>query len=94
MAMNSWEEFATYTGQSRGNASIYAVQTPFIEDTMASHLLLLLLILPSTLARLDVFNLVLDAPEHPPAGQQVVDANYQSYSIEFSYMQDYAGNNT
>jgi hypothetical protein len=33
-------------------------------------------------------------PEHPPAGQQVVDANYQSYSIEFSYMQDYAGNNT
>ncbi|KAJ7898511.1 hypothetical protein B0H13DRAFT_1623077 [Mycena leptocephala] len=61
---------------------------------MASRLLLLLLILPSTLARQDVFNLVLDAPEHPPAGQQVVDANYQSYSIEFSYMQDYAGNNT
>jgi len=36
----------------------------------------------------------LSVPSRPPAGRQVVDANYQSYSIEFSYMQDFAGNNT
>ncbi|KAF2118086.1 glycoside hydrolase superfamily [Lophiotrema nucula] len=36
----------------------------------------------------------LSIPPKPPAGHLTVDANYQSYSIEFSYMNDYAGNNT
>ncbi|KAJ5960282.1 family 79 glycoside hydrolase [Penicillium vulpinum] len=36
----------------------------------------------------------LKVPSSPPAGRQIVDANYQSYSIEFSYMHDYAGNDT
>ncbi|KAF2477211.1 uncharacterized protein BDR25DRAFT_321643 [Lindgomyces ingoldianus] len=31
-------------------------------------------------------------PSEPPAGHLIIDANYQSYSIEFSYMADYAGN--
>lgn len=30
----------------------------------------------------------------PAPGKQVVDAAYQSFSIEFCYMADYAGNNT
>lgn len=30
----------------------------------------------------------------PAPGRQVVDAAYQSFSIEFSYMADYGGNNT
>ena len=38
--------------------------------------------------------ITLDVPSAPPAGRQVIDAAFQSYSIEFSYMQDYAGNNT
>ncbi|KAH8650916.1 hypothetical protein BGZ60DRAFT_508900 [Tricladium varicosporioides] len=37
-------------------------------------------------------NLTLTVPSSPPAGKQIVDGNYQSYSIEFSYMLDYAGN--
>lgn len=36
----------------------------------------------------------LKVPSHAPAGKQIVSANYQSYSIEFSYMQDFAGNNS
>ena len=34
----------------------------------------------------------LDIPTSPSAGVQIVDSRYQSYSIEFSYMLDYAGN--
>jgi hypothetical protein len=37
-------------------------------------------------------NFSLSVPSLPPAGKQIVDANFQSYSIEFSYMLDYAGN--
>ncbi|CAG8957767.1 hypothetical protein HYFRA_00000105 [Hymenoscyphus fraxineus] len=33
-------------------------------------------------------------PKSAPAGRQVIDAAFQSFSIEFSYMLDYAGNNT
>lgn len=33
-------------------------------------------------------------PAAPASGRQVVDAAYQSFSIEFSYMVDYGGNNT
>lgn len=36
----------------------------------------------------------LDIPSTAPAGRQVIDANYQSYSIEFNYMLDFAGNNS
>jgi hypothetical protein len=36
----------------------------------------------------------LDVPNVPTEGRQVVDAVFQSYSIEFSYMADYAGNFT
>lgn len=35
-----------------------------------------------------------DIPCRAPPDKQIVDANYQSYSIEFSYMLDFAGNNT
>jgi hypothetical protein len=38
--------------------------------------------------------ITLDVPSSPPEGRQIVDAAFQSYSIEFSYMQDYAGNET
>jgi len=31
-------------------------------------------------------------PSSAPAGRQVIDAAFQGYSIEFSYMVDYAGN--
>lgn len=34
----------------------------------------------------------LQVPDSPAEGRQVVDAAFQSYSIEFSYMADYAGN--
>ena len=30
----------------------------------------------------------------PRPGKQIVDAAYQSFSIEFSFMSDYAGNDT
>ena len=30
----------------------------------------------------------------PRPGKQIVDAAYQSFSIEFSFMADYAGNDT
>lgn len=36
----------------------------------------------------------LSVPAAPAPGKQVVDAAYQSFSIEFSYMADYAGNDT
>lgn len=36
-------------------------------------------------------NITLNVPQLPPAGRQVIDGNYQSYSIEFSYMLDYSG---
>jgi hypothetical protein len=36
----------------------------------------------------------LAVPQSPPPGKLVVDGNFQSYSIEFSYMLDYAGNNS
>lgn len=36
----------------------------------------------------------LSVPTFPQRGRQVVDANFQSYSIEFSYMLDYAGNDS
>ncbi|KAH8897390.1 hypothetical protein GQ53DRAFT_818660 [Thozetella sp. PMI_491] len=38
--------------------------------------------------------IVLSPPATPALGRQVVDAAYQSFSIEFSYMADFAGNNT
>lgn len=38
--------------------------------------------------------ITLDIPSSAPPGRQIIDAAFQSYSIEFSYMQDYAGNNT
>lgn len=34
----------------------------------------------------------LQIPSSPPPWRQVIDARYQSYSIEFNYMLDYAGN--
>ena len=34
----------------------------------------------------------LQIPDSPAEGSQVVDAAFQSYSIEYSYMLDYAGN--
>lgn len=37
-------------------------------------------------------NVELDIPSSAPEGRQIVDANFQSYSIEFSYMLDFAGN--
>lgn len=37
-------------------------------------------------------NVTLEASSSPPDGQNVVDAAFQSYSIEFNYMLDYAGN--
>lgn len=36
----------------------------------------------------------LSIPASPQHGRQVVDANFQSYSIEFSFMLDYAGNDS
>lgn len=33
-------------------------------------------------------------PASPRPGKQIVDAAYQSFSIEFSFMADYAGNDT
>ncbi|KAI0406616.1 hypothetical protein F4802DRAFT_606064 [Xylaria palmicola] len=36
----------------------------------------------------------LSPPKSPAPGRQVVDAAYSSYSVEFSYMADYAGNDT
>ncbi|KAF4534706.1 Glycoside hydrolase family 79 [Lasiodiplodia theobromae] len=38
--------------------------------------------------------IVLEAPSAPPDDHNVVDASFQSYSIEFNYMLDYAGNNS
>ncbi|KAG8168393.1 hypothetical protein KVR01_001142 [Diaporthe batatas] len=37
-------------------------------------------------------NIQLQVPESVPEGRQIVDASFQSYSIEFSYMLDFAGN--
>lgn len=37
-------------------------------------------------------NVQLEVPNSAPEGRQIVDANFQSYSIEFSYMLDFAGN--
>lgn len=37
-------------------------------------------------------NVQLDVPDTVPKGRQIVDARFQSYSIEFSYMLDFAGN--
>ncbi|KAH8801732.1 hypothetical protein F5884DRAFT_889825 [Xylogone sp. PMI_703] len=36
----------------------------------------------------------LQVPNSPPQGHQIVDGNFQSYSIEFSYMLDFAGNHS
>ncbi|KAI3400110.1 hypothetical protein diail_4340 [Diaporthe ilicicola] len=41
---------------------------------------------------LDIRNVSLIVPDSAPKGRQVVDANFQSYSIEFAYMLDFAGN--
>ena len=38
--------------------------------------------------------IVIEAPLTAPASRQVVDSVFQSYSIEFNYMLDYAGNNS
>jgi len=38
--------------------------------------------------------IVLSPPNAPNPGRQVVDAAYSSYSVEFSYMADFGGNNT
>ncbi|KAI1740385.1 hypothetical protein F4680DRAFT_117700 [Xylaria scruposa] len=37
---------------------------------------------------------VLSPPGSPAPGRQIVDAAYNSFSVEFSYMADYAGNDT
>ncbi|KAG6359218.1 hypothetical protein INS49_012739 [Diaporthe citri] len=37
-------------------------------------------------------NVQLKVPNSAPEGRQIVDASFQSYSIEFSYMLDFAGN--
>jgi hypothetical protein len=37
-------------------------------------------------------NVQLEVPNTVPEGRQIVDAGFQSYSIEFSYMLDFAGN--
>ncbi|KAI0187813.1 hypothetical protein EV127DRAFT_368742 [Xylaria flabelliformis] len=37
---------------------------------------------------------VLSPPGSPASGRQIVDAAYSSFSVEFSYMADYAGNDT
>lgn len=34
----------------------------------------------------------LQVPNSAPEGRQIVDSSFQSYSIEFSYMLDFAGN--
>lgn len=34
----------------------------------------------------------LQVPSSAPEGRQIVDSSFQSYSIEFSYMLDFAGN--
>lgn len=38
--------------------------------------------------------IILTPPANPARGRQIVDGAYQSFSIEFSYMADYGGNNT
>ena len=38
--------------------------------------------------------ITLSPPASPASGRQIHDAAYQSFSIEFSYMADYGGNNT
>ncbi|KUJ14858.1 uncharacterized protein LY89DRAFT_720313 [Mollisia scopiformis] len=38
--------------------------------------------------------ITLSPPSSPAPGRQIVDAAYQSFSIEFSYMADYGGNNS
>lgn len=40
----------------------------------------------------DTENVQLEVPNSAPEGRQIVDANFQSYSIEFSYTLDFAGN--
>lgn len=40
----------------------------------------------------DIRNVSLNVPDSAPEGRQVVDGGFQSYSIEFSYMLDFAGN--
>ncbi|KAI9684330.1 MAG: hypothetical protein M1820_010889 [Bogoriella megaspora] len=51
---------------------------------------------PATLSARRIINetIQLNVPSSPTAGRQVVDAAFQSYSIEFSYMADYAGNDS
>jgi hypothetical protein len=39
-------------------------------------------------------SITLSPPGSPASGRQVHDAAYQSFSIEFSYMADYGGNNS
>lgn len=38
--------------------------------------------------------IIISPAASPRPGKQIVDAAYQSFSIEFSFMADYAGNNT
>ena len=38
--------------------------------------------------------IALNVPDSPTAGRQVIDGAFQSYSIEFSCMADYAGNDS
>lgn len=65
---------------------------------MASLLSALTLVLAASAAVLprDTENesIILDAPSTAPEGHNVVDASFQSYSIEFNYMLDFAGNNS
>jgi hypothetical protein len=58
--------------------------------TMANHVLA-----TKAESKLNVTEtIVLSPPNAPNPGRQVVDAAYSSYSVEFSYMADFGGNNT
>ena len=53
------------------------------------------LVAPRTPFKPNITNAItLSVPATPAPGRNVVDAAYQSFSIEFSYMADYGGNDT
>jgi hypothetical protein len=57
--------------------------------------LLIPLVMSKGYSKPNITNTITLSPSAAPApGRQVVDAAYQSFSIEFSYMADYGGNDT
>jgi hypothetical protein len=62
---------------------------------LAAFALLVPLAMSKVLFKPNITNTMrLSPPATPSPGRQVVDAAYQSFSIEFSYMADYGGNDT